>query len=151
MCRMTFLRRTFPKGTRDILQSLDPEEIRHLVSVRRRATPLQDLLRPRKTRSQGSKAALQLHPSPSRKCSLPTGYSALTRVPGHGCLSLSPDRQADIFPDRTGAAPARNPDARVGWGISRSRSSGMDPGGWVSLQVGTLWTGTTLDWAPKRT
>lgn len=26
----------------------------------------------------------------------------------------------------------------------------MDPGGWVSLQVGTLWTGTTLDSAPKR-
>lgn len=44
---------------------LGPEEIRHLASVRRRTTPLQDLLRPRKPRSQGSKAALQLHPSPS--------------------------------------------------------------------------------------
>lgn len=44
---------------------LGPEEIRHLASVRRRTTPLQDLLRPRKPRSQGSEAALQLHPSPS--------------------------------------------------------------------------------------
>lgn len=74
---------------------LDPGEIRHLASVRRRTTPLQDLLRPR---SQ-AKAALQLHPSPSWKRSLPTGYSALTRGPGHGRLSLSPGRQANISPD----------------------------------------------------
>lgn len=87
---------------------LGPEEIRHLVSVRRRATPLQDLLRPGKTRSQGSKAALRLHPSPSRKCSLPTGDCARTRVPGHGRLSLGPHRAAALSRQDGGCAGAES-------------------------------------------
>lgn len=106
----------------------DPEEIGHLVSVRRRTTPLQDLLRPRRPRSQCPKAALQLHPSPSGKRSLPTGYCAHARAPGRGCLWPGPDPRLGPRRPEAGAAPARRPGARVCWGIPRSRSSGVGPG-----------------------
>lgn len=146
---MTFLRRTFPSGIRDILQSLDPEEIRHLVSETKnhsitRSPPTQEA---KESGLKGSSAA-----SPE---------SFVKTQPSHWlfCPHLWPrppppsaqiHRQIISPGPKPDAEPARNSDDRVDPGIPRSRSSGTNPGGKFHSpeKMGTLWMATAFGWAP---